>query len=662
MKTYTKFLIPLFIFLMISAIYPVNAIRPNYVYDRANILTTTEENSIQSFCRSFDEDTTVEIVIITLSELGDYGTAYDAVKTIWTTEPLDGVIGIGNVESDNGVMLLVAIEDREWWIGVDKGVEGDLTDGECGRIGRGELVPEFKNENYYEGILATVKAVSLETNGNYTTYSDANPLTEAEVNTILTIVFVIGISIVTALLLVLIATQLPKWLAKRKDIKAIKKRYKSIINERSTEEAKVTKKLIEVRKKSETYPRWARIEAGHAEQNAAHLIMANAVTLTDLLATKLNPDTFDEVQNKLNVVKYNYENIVNNIIEADQIIPKEIRDYTVKLPDKIKDVSNKITITKNFLRKYAEEGFNIDKDIATIQTVKKDFNLFKTEVSKNPTYTKPMYPHFVKLEFVLDNIKIEMQNKIKLRNSVNVELKNIPKYFERITKGIPEAERQLDIIKQKHPVHRWEEIQKNLIKGKTLIPLINPYLKKARDFNNMKIRRFEEANKILEIINNKLLIIENNSNVVFNLKERLHRTKNEIPSLIPLVERTVKDAIEEVDHNDVGRETKLTAKKAMKNFSLANDAYSAYTGVEIIDWISIYDLLYEARKLAQDAINDAQNDINGAKRRRREEEEEDDRRRRDSYSSSSWGSGGGSSGGGSFGGGGFGGGGGGGGW
>lgn len=61
-------------------------------------------------------------------------------------------IKIGNAQQDNGVLLLIAKNDRKMRIEVGYGLEGDLTDIKSGRIIRNILAPHFKNDEYYTGI------------------------------------------------------------------------------------------------------------------------------------------------------------------------------------------------------------------------------------------------------------------------------------------------------------------------------------------------------------------------------------------------------------------------------------------------------------------------------------------------------------------------------
>jgi uncharacterized protein len=61
---------------------------------------------------------------------------------------------IGTKARDNGVLVLVAVEDRKVRIEVGGGLEGGLTDAQAGRIIRGTIAPAFREGRYGEGLYA----------------------------------------------------------------------------------------------------------------------------------------------------------------------------------------------------------------------------------------------------------------------------------------------------------------------------------------------------------------------------------------------------------------------------------------------------------------------------------------------------------------------------
>lgn len=70
--------------------------------------------------------------------------------------------GIGKAGKDNGILILVSYDEREWGIEVGYGLEGDITDSEAGRIGREIIVPYFRDGEYYYGLFIAVATVGEE--------------------------------------------------------------------------------------------------------------------------------------------------------------------------------------------------------------------------------------------------------------------------------------------------------------------------------------------------------------------------------------------------------------------------------------------------------------------------------------------------------------------
>ena len=139
------------------------------------VISDEWQNDIESYLLEVDKNTTAEIVIYVLDSLYGHGITKDGTEInditqlgvyIFNELPLDtpsgAVVGIGKKGKDNGVLVLVAIADREWRIEVGYGLEGYITDVESKRIATDILVPNFQEGNYGKGLLDTVKALAEE--------------------------------------------------------------------------------------------------------------------------------------------------------------------------------------------------------------------------------------------------------------------------------------------------------------------------------------------------------------------------------------------------------------------------------------------------------------------------------------------------------------------
>ena len=153
----------------LAAVYPAPT---GYVNDFAGVLSESVENSLEERLSSFTASTSNEIAVVTLSSLEGETVENAAVKLFeeW---------GIGQKEKDNGVLLLVAINDRELRIEVGYGLEPVLTDSRSGNIVRDQITPAFKAGDYEGGIIAGTEAIISIISGDPTIFDQAETSSNA---------------------------------------------------------------------------------------------------------------------------------------------------------------------------------------------------------------------------------------------------------------------------------------------------------------------------------------------------------------------------------------------------------------------------------------------------------------------------------------------------
>lgn len=139
------------------------------VTDLAGILTPDQIASLESKLQSFEATDSTQIAVLIIPSLeGDSLEDFSIrVAEAWK---------LGDKERDNGAILLVAMRDRAVRIEVGYGLESNLTDAKSGRIIRNELVPRFRQGDYYGGIDAAVEGMIQTVRGLY----QGSPQTERE--------------------------------------------------------------------------------------------------------------------------------------------------------------------------------------------------------------------------------------------------------------------------------------------------------------------------------------------------------------------------------------------------------------------------------------------------------------------------------------------------
>ncbi len=131
-----------------------------YVTDLADLLEARNEERIEQWLWKIEAETGVEIIVVTLASIKDYpGTLNDSIESFATA--LFNRYGIGNLPENNGILLLVAREDRKARIELGSGYGHDK-DPDAMIIMRDVIIPEFKKADYAAGITNGVKALVLE--------------------------------------------------------------------------------------------------------------------------------------------------------------------------------------------------------------------------------------------------------------------------------------------------------------------------------------------------------------------------------------------------------------------------------------------------------------------------------------------------------------------
>jgi uncharacterized protein len=131
------------------------------VTDLAGILSPEAIADLEHTLKAHEDSTSNQIAVLTVPNLeGESieGFSMD-VASAWK---------LGQRGKDNGVLLLIAREDRKVRIEVGRGLEGNLTDLACGRIIRGEILPRFKRGDYDGGTRAGVRAIISAIGGSFT--------------------------------------------------------------------------------------------------------------------------------------------------------------------------------------------------------------------------------------------------------------------------------------------------------------------------------------------------------------------------------------------------------------------------------------------------------------------------------------------------------------
>lgn len=126
-----------------------------FVNDFADVITPADEDIIYSKGVKLQEQTGAQVVCLTVKSLGgkDIREFSLEIAREW---------GIGQKDKDNGVLLTLALSERQVGIEVGYGLEGDLTDIETGIILDTYALPHFKNDDFSTGLKNAYSALVNE--------------------------------------------------------------------------------------------------------------------------------------------------------------------------------------------------------------------------------------------------------------------------------------------------------------------------------------------------------------------------------------------------------------------------------------------------------------------------------------------------------------------
>lgn len=148
-----------FILLLLHSFTPIFASHlpalSGYVNDFAEVLTSEQKATLEQDLITYEQQTGNEIAIALVKNLDGQDIDDFTVRVFEEWK-------IGKADNDNGILFLAAIEDRKMRIEVGYGLEPYLTDSEAGSIIRDIIAPEFREGNYFTGILKAIESIKKQ--------------------------------------------------------------------------------------------------------------------------------------------------------------------------------------------------------------------------------------------------------------------------------------------------------------------------------------------------------------------------------------------------------------------------------------------------------------------------------------------------------------------
>lgn len=133
---------------------------PRLVNDFTGTLSADQVQALEQKLKTYDDTTSNQVAVVIIPTTGDYDIGDVATK-------LGRAWGVGNKKNDNGVVLLVAKDDRKLFIAPGYGLEGAIPDITAKHIIEEQILPNFREKDFYRGIDYGTDAIMKAAAGEY---------------------------------------------------------------------------------------------------------------------------------------------------------------------------------------------------------------------------------------------------------------------------------------------------------------------------------------------------------------------------------------------------------------------------------------------------------------------------------------------------------------
>jgi uncharacterized protein len=140
---------------------PVPSSPGSWVNDYAGVFSQAEASRLDQKLNGFEYRNSTQIFVVTIDDNGGYPVSVLApmIGEAW---------GVGQKGKDNGLLMLVDMQDRDVQISTGYGLEEFVPDAIAKRVVENEIVPSFKQGAYFEGIDAATDVLISLVEGKFT--------------------------------------------------------------------------------------------------------------------------------------------------------------------------------------------------------------------------------------------------------------------------------------------------------------------------------------------------------------------------------------------------------------------------------------------------------------------------------------------------------------
>ena len=148
---------------LLSAQVPTRPNPPRLVNDLAGIFTPEQQQQLEQVLVEFNDSTSNQIVLVTVNDLAGQEKSQFAYEIGHTW-------GVGQQKISNGLVILIKPKNDtkgEVAIATGYGLEGPLPDAICKRIVENEMLPSFRKNDYFGGVVQALRVIIPIAKGEY---------------------------------------------------------------------------------------------------------------------------------------------------------------------------------------------------------------------------------------------------------------------------------------------------------------------------------------------------------------------------------------------------------------------------------------------------------------------------------------------------------------
>jgi len=140
---------------------PVPSAPQSWVNDYAGVFSSAEAGALKRKLNEFEYRTSTQIFVVTLDNNGGYAVSDLAPR-------IGEAWGVGQQGKDNGLLVVMDMQENKVFISTGYGLEEFIPDAIASRIVQNEVLPNFRNGNFYEGINAATDVMISLLDGKFT--------------------------------------------------------------------------------------------------------------------------------------------------------------------------------------------------------------------------------------------------------------------------------------------------------------------------------------------------------------------------------------------------------------------------------------------------------------------------------------------------------------